>query len=190
MRKPYENRQKMSTRETLILFIGAVVLYVLIGHFVMTWHGTEIEKQTGMVWTAYELAFEKISRLEGQMGAFMDDRQEIFTTLSNARNDFLAAKAAGDLEAAHNARSNAQIEVDMLFEQQPNLDLSVQATTLMDETSGAFNRIKYERDELIEIQGDYKFYRGLFIIQSLYVDQIEILGSNTNPTERLPESTL
>lgn len=168
-----------------ILLVVGLVFYLLIGYVSLNSLQQEIDGKTGEVWNAVDRAVQVLDRLEGQMEVYLADRQDLIDQITAGRNDILAAKQNGDLNALNDAQYKTEIAVQAIAEAYPDISLSGLQQGLMDETAGSINRIAYARKQLIETQVKYNKTTVWFPFYS----KVEVLGSSFNPETTLPPST-
>lgn len=171
----------------LVLFLctGA---YQIVGGVSLAMAQESMAGKTAEVWNTTQRAIELLPRLEKEVSVFMEDRQDLIDKITTARNDYLAAKEAGDLSML-NAAYESMLAVQVQIEAYPTTDLSDQQSQLMYETAGSINRITYARSQLIETQVSYNQSRILFFPVGLIFPRVEVLGENANPASPLPTST-
>lgn len=184
----------MNTRTGCIGFVliaavaaCALIMFAISGVMSLKSQQVTIESQTGEVWNAVDSGISKIEAIQNQVEFGIDAVQDIYAELASARNDVLAAQRSGDLETAVTIMQNAQpamAELQSFVEDNAiALDISAAFTTLIDETSGTFNRISVARSRLIEAQTSYNqsCRASLYaLICPLAGGSIPILGSNYN----------
>jgi LemA protein len=168
--------------------IGAVI-YLIIGGFSLASAQENVRGLTGQVWNANQRGVDVLGRLEGQLSVALADRQDLVKLITDARKAAEDAQASGDLDAVEAARQQAQLAINVIFENYPDLSLTPLQVGLMDETAGSLNRIAYARSELIKGQVSYNVARLFFFPLSFVFPRMEVLGEFSDPSLPFPTSS-
>lgn len=175
----------------IMVVVLIAIVGLLFGAYSLAQQQESLDGYRGEVWNQVDRTSQLLTRLEGQLQFGVDELVKINEQITTARNDILAARQAGDLEAALTATDDAQFAINAYFEAYPQYyDLTKVFTGLQDETAGSFNRITYARQRLIEAQ--VRFNRTLVTFFPLRVlfEREEVLGSNSDPAMQVAPSTL
>jgi LemA protein len=172
-------------KSILTLIIALIIIYAVSGILVMEPMQQDIDGKTGEVWNNVQRAIDLLGRLEQQMTVYLSDRQDLIDKIVTGRNEMLAAKESGDLDAVLVSQTNTQSAIDAVFEAYPDLSLTETQQGLMDETAGSMNRIAYARSELINTQVAYNKGRIIWF----WYPKIDILGSSYDAAKPLPTSS-
>lgn len=177
----------MRNKTIIVIAVVLFFAYVIGGGLITISAHNEYQSQLGRVWNALNTGAEKIQSLQLQVQVPTDLVRDVMTNLSAARNDILAAQQSGDVVAALSAYDRASVELNALTEAYPDLiDLGPLYTTLMDETSGAFNRVSYARDNLIDAQIAYNSTCIYFPLHCERFDgTVDVLGAGSDPSARM-----
>lgn len=173
---------------TFKLIIGAVVAYLLIGAFSLSMQQESLNGAQGEVWNQTDRSVQVLGRLEQQVTVFMADRKDVIDQITAARSALVAASQQRDLAKLEQAKQLTESVLKLIVEAYPNLSLTEQQTSLMDETAGSLNRITYARQKLIDAQVGFNKTRIFFFPLQVAYARVDVVGENFDPTTQLPPS--
>jgi LemA protein len=151
--------------------IGFVVM-TLVGYynrFVMM--GQLVDGQWAQVETQYQRRFDLIPNLVNSTKGFMEQEQEVFGKIAEARTRYAGAQTVNDKAAAATQVESALGRLLVIMENYPQLKSNETVRQLMDELAGTENRIAVERRRYNDGVRNYntgvtlipgKFFAGLF----------------------------
>jgi len=136
-----------------------IVLAVVIG-LASTYNGLvkasqEVDGQWAQVETQYQRRFDLIPNLVNSVKGAMQQEQEIFNAIAEARTRYGSAATTDEKAEAAGELESAVSRLLLVMENYPELK-SIQAViTLMDELAGTENRISVERGRYNTLVRDY-----------------------------------
>jgi len=114
-----------------------------------------IENQWAQVETQYQRRFDLIPNLVNSVEGIMEQEQEVFGLLAEARTRYSGAQTTDEKAAAATELESALGRLLVVVENYPELRSSENVTQLMDELSGTENRISVERRRYNDLVRDY-----------------------------------
>ena len=171
-----------------LVVLLAVAAYLVVGVLVLRGASLNVDQKNGLVWNQITTGGQKMSTIEQQVLGAYNQQNSVVKAVTSARASFDQAVANKDLEGATNAAGQLAVNVKALAEANPVTDLTPVQIALIDETSEAFNKVGYARDNLIAAQTSYQFDRTLFFPVAGFFPDIQILGSTANPAQPMPTS--
>lgn len=166
----------------------AILFYLALGGISLAQQQIGIDAATGEVWNQIDAGAQKLDRLEAQVIGAYRQQMDVVNAIVEGRKALAEARARGDLTAATQAAGQIGLNINVLVEANPVTPLTELQRGLLDETSGAFNRIAYARGRLIDTQKAYNQTRIAFFPIAGFFPPVEILGSTDNPRRQLPPS--
>lgn len=115
------------------------------------------EEKWANVESAYQRRMDLIPNLVSTVKGYAAHEETVFTEVTRARSQVMAAKTAPELATADAALSGALGRLMLVVENYPDLKSSENFLSLQDELAGTENRVKYERDNYNKA---VKTYRG------------------------------
>lgn len=125
--------------------IGFIVM-TLVGYynrFVMM--GQAVDGQWAQVETQYQRRFDLIPNLVNSTKGFMEQEQEVFGKIAEARTRYANAQTVNDKVVAATQVESALGRLLVIMENYPQLKSNETVRQLMDELAGTENRIAVER---------------------------------------------
>jgi LemA protein len=152
----------MLSREQKLLIIGVIIIAFLIGMIVpyntMVTLKNNVLKQEAQIENVLQARLEKIPDLVTTVKSYVEHEEKVFTAVAEARSGLQKAIDEGDIEkmsSANEALSTALGNLNVVVEAYPELKASELYIGLMDEISGAVNRISQERRLYNETVSEY-----------------------------------
>lgn len=163
------------------VIIGLVVTLVLVGMPLMGSYNGLITKESDvdLAWSQVESQLQRrndlIPNLVNSVKGSMQNEQEIFTAIANARAGISSADSTGESIEANNQMSSAVTKLLVSVENYPELKSNQNVVALMDELAGTENRIATERSRFNETVQSYnnkvKRFPGLIIARTMGFEQ-------------------
>ncbi|MBB6216918.1 LemA protein [Anaerosolibacter carboniphilus] len=148
-------------KSSLKIIIGIVVVLALIGisltgtYNSMVTKNEEVNAQWAMVESKLQRRFDLIPNLVESVKGIMNQEQEVFGKIADARSKMAGAQTTEDRVAASNELEGALGRLLVVMENYPQLRSAENVTRLMDELAGTENRISVERDRYNAVVSDY-----------------------------------
>lgn len=143
----------------LLLGLGALVVIVafsLIGFYnQLVTKDQAIDGQWAQVETQYQRRFDLIPNLVGSVEGVMEQEQEVFGKLAEARTKYSGAATIDEKAQAAGEVESALGRLLVVVENYPELRSSENVMTLMDQLEGTENRISVERGRFNDLAKDY-----------------------------------
>ena len=141
------------------LLIGAIVLLValsFIGFYNQLITKTQnIDGQWAQVETQYQRRFDLIPNLVSSVEGIMEQEQEVFGAIAEARTKYAGATTVDEKAAAATQVESALGRLLVIMENYPELRSNESVLALMDELAGTENRISVERGRFNDLVKDY-----------------------------------
>lgn len=164
--------------KTLWIVVGVVViigLYVVGTYNSLVGAGNGADVQWAQVETSYQRRFDLIPGLVASVQGVLNQEDEIFTALAEARTRYSGAVASGapvgERVAAANQVESAIGRLLVVVENYPNLQSSQVMRDFMAQQEGTENRINVERSRFNEMVGRYNLKTKRFpssIVASMF----------------------
>ncbi|KKS97577.1 MAG: lema protein, LemA protein [Candidatus Gottesmanbacteria bacterium GW2011_GWA2_43_14] len=143
------------------LLLGIIGVVVLLGAmFFGTYNNlvtqtTKIDGQWAQVETQYQRRFDLIPNLVASTKGFLDQEQEVFGQIAEARTRYSGASTVEEKVESANQVESALGRLLVIVENYPQLKSNETVARLMDELAGTENRISVERGRFNEMVRDY-----------------------------------
>lgn len=153
------------------LIIGAIILLVIlsfVGFYNRLITKTQnIDGQWAQVEAQYQRRFDLIPNLVSSVEGIMEQEQEVFGAIAEARTKYAGAATVDEKAAAATEVESALGRLLVIMENYPELRSNESVLALMDELAGTENRIAVERGRFNDLVKDYnttikKFPANLF----------------------------
>ena len=115
----------------------------------------QVDAQWAQVETQYQRRFDLIPNLVKSVEGIMEQEQDVFNTIAEARTRYGQAQGVNEQVEATNNLESALSRLLVVIENYPQLRSSENVTQLMDELSGTENRIAVERRRFNELVREY-----------------------------------
>jgi LemA protein len=135
-------------KKTLIVIIVVAVLAVIYGFATynsLVTLGVSADTQWKQVETNYQRRFDLIPNLVNSVKGIMNQEQEVFKAIADARSRYAGAKSVDEKAAAASQVESALGRLLVITENYPQLKSSEAVQGLMAEIAGTENRISVER---------------------------------------------
>lgn len=140
--------------------IGVFIAFVIVGLPLMSSYNSLVtsESNVDLSWAQVESQLQRrndlIPNLVNTVKGSMQNEQEIFTAIANARSGISSADSVEESVEANNQMNTAVNKLLVSVESYPELTSNSNVTALMDELAGTENRIATERGRFNEtVQG-------------------------------------
>jgi LemA protein len=141
------------------LILGAIVLVLalsLVGFYNNLITKTQaVDNQWAQVETQYQRRFDLIPNLVSSVEGIMEQEQEVFGLIAEARTRYSGAQTVDEKAAAATQVESALGRLLVVLENYPQLRSSENVSQLMDELAGTENRIAVERRRYNDLVRDY-----------------------------------
>jgi len=143
------------------LLMGIIGVAVILGAmFFGTYNklvtlSTGIDGQWAQVETQYQRRFDLIPNLVASTKGFLEQEQEVFGAIAEARTRYNGARTVEEKVESANQVESALGRLLVIVENYPNLKSNETVAKLMDELSGTENRISVERRRFNELVQGY-----------------------------------
>ena len=138
--------------KALKIVIPIVIVLLLIVWWVIGFYNgmvvlnEDVDNQWAQVETQYQRRFDLIPNLVESVKGVMNQEQEVFLGIAEARKNYLAAQTTSDKVASINSlEQNLGTMIGIMVERYPTLNSSKNVQDLMTQLEGAENRISVER---------------------------------------------
>lgn len=151
-------------KSTIIgLGIVAVLLVVGFGSYNSLITGSEaVDNQWAQVETQYQRRFDLIPNLVESVKGIMNQEQEIFTAIAEARTRYSGAQSVDEKAQAAGQVESALGRLLVITENYPQLKSSETVQTLMAQLEGTENRVSVERSRFNDTVRDYNLLTKRF----------------------------
>ncbi|MDQ3014678.1 MAG: LemA family protein [bacterium] len=153
-------KQKGAVRTGVVIAV-IVGIVLIIGVWFMTSYNrlvtlnTQADTQWSQVETQYQRRFDLIPNLVESVKAVLNQEQEVFGQIAEARTRYSGATNADDQAAAANDLEQGLGRLLVIIENYPQLRSSETVQTLMTQIEGTENRISVERGRYNTAVQDY-----------------------------------
>ncbi len=137
---------------SLIVIIAIVAVIGLFGMFAMGTYNSmvtmseEVDAQWAVVESKLQRRYDLIPNLVNSVQGIMDQEQEVFKSIADARAKLAGATTTTEEVAASSELEGALSRLLVVMENYPELRSVESVNNLMDELAGTENRISVERD--------------------------------------------
>ena len=136
--------------------IGVFIAVLLLGvPLISSYNGLVTEESNVDVETKLQRRYDLIPNLVESVKGAMEQEQEVFGAIADARARIGSAQTTEEQVAASNEMESALSRLLVIVENYPELKSNEQVTALMDELAGTENRISVERDRYNESVQQY-----------------------------------
>nr|WP_319218115.1 LemA family protein [uncultured Trichococcus sp.] len=141
--------------------IGVFIAVLLLGvPLVSSYNGlvteeSNVDVQWANVESKLQRRYDLIPNLVESVKGAMEQEQEVFGAIADARARISSAQTTEEQVAASNEMESALSRLLVIVENYPELKSNEQVTALMDELAGTENRISVERDRYNEAVQQY-----------------------------------
>lgn len=145
-------------KKFLIIIVALVAIFgfSLVGFYNrLVGQNQAVESQWAQVETQYQRRYDLIPNLVNSVEGIMDQEQEVFGQLAEARARYGGAASVEDRVEAANQLESALGRLLVIVENYPELRSSESVATLMDELAGTENRVSVERRRFNELVQTY-----------------------------------
>ncbi len=138
--------------KTLIVILVIVGIIALLGFSLVGTYNSlitmeeDVEAQWAMVESKLQRRYDLIPNLVNSVKGVMDQEQQVFENIANARAQMAGANTVDESVEASNQMEGALSRLLVVMENYPQLRSVESVNRLMDELSGTENRISVERD--------------------------------------------
>lgn len=144
-------------KKTGIIIIGIIVILAIWAF--SSYNGfvglnEQVDGQWAQVETQYQRRFDLIPNLVASVQGIMEQEQEVFTALANARANYSGARSVDERAAAAGQVEGALGRLLVVVENYPVLQSSATVQNLMTQLEGTENRIATERkryNDLVQV---------------------------------------
>ncbi|GEL66615.1 LemA family protein [Marinilactibacillus psychrotolerans] len=149
----------MSTKMKVL--VGAVLAVILMGIPLVGSYNSLIESESkvdsswAQVESQLQRRYDLIPNLVNSVQGAMDNEQEIFTAIADARAGVTSAESVDESIEANQQLGTAVRSLMVSVEDYPELKSNENVTALMDELAGTENRIATERGRFNEVVRSY-----------------------------------
>ena len=151
--------EKVKKLLPILLGLGAIVVVLaisLVGFYnQLVAKDQAIEGQWAQVETQYQRRFDLIPNLVASVEGIMEQEQEVFGQLAEARTKYAGAATVDEKAEAATQVESALARLLVIVENYPELRSSENVMALMDELAGTENRISVERGRFNDLVRDY-----------------------------------
>lgn len=175
----------------IAVFIGIIALLavVLIGQYnSFVRLEQEVENQQAQVETVLQRRYDLIPNLVNSVKGAMDQEEDIFTAISEARTKYGNATSGSEekISAANELESNIS-RLLLVIENYPDLRSNETVKGLMDELAGTENRISVERQRYNDVVTNYntkiKVFPGSLLAQMFGFEEKPLFEAVTEAQE-------
>jgi len=136
--------------------ILAIVVVLVAGYMWMTYNklvvaNESIDGQWAQVETQYQRRFDLIPNLVNSVKGAMNQEQEVFGRLADARANYSGARTVDDKVSAATQVEGALARLLVVMENYPQLNSIQTVQTLMSQLEGTENRVSVERKRFNEV---------------------------------------
>src|SRR3989338_7741859 len=142
----------------LLGIIGVVVIFGAMffdAYNKLVTKSTAVDGQWAQVETQYQRRFDLIPNLVASTKGFLEQEQEVFGAIAEARTRYNGARTVEEKVESANQVESALGRLLVIVENYPNLKSNETVAKLMDELSGTENRISVQMRRFNEQVGDY-----------------------------------
>lgn len=140
----------------IIIGVFALAAVYLVGFYNSLITKTQaIDGQWAQVETQYQRRFDLIPNLVESVKGIMEQEQEVFGTIAEARTKYGGAQTVEDKVKAAGEVESALSRLLVVLENYPEIRSSENVSQLMDELAGTENRISVERRRFNDLVRDY-----------------------------------
>ena len=142
----------------LLGIIGVVVIFGAMffdAYNKLVTKSTAVDGQWAQVETQYQRRFDLIPNLVASTKGFLEQEQEVFGAIAEARTRYNDARTVEEKVESANQVESALGRLLVIVENYPNLKSNETVAKLMDELSGTENRISVERRRFNELVQGY-----------------------------------
>jgi LemA protein len=143
----------------VLLGLGAIVVILalsLMGFYNQLVTKSEgVDNQWAQVETQYQRRFDLIPNLVSSVEGIMEQEQEVFGAIAEARTRYSGAATTDEKAEAATGLESALGRLLVIIENYPELRSSENVMALMDELAGTENRISVERGRYNDLVKDY-----------------------------------
>lgn len=138
-----------------------IVLAILLGGFLVSKYNSFVtqsaaaDTQWAQVETQYQRRYDLIPNLVESVKGLMNQEQEVFTAIADARSRYAGASSPDEKAEAATGVDSALARLLVVIEAYPELRSSETVNTLMDQLEGTENRISVERGRYNEAVQTY-----------------------------------
>jgi LemA protein len=125
--------------------IGFLAVYIMGFYNRMVSANETVDNAWAQVETQYQRRFDLIPNLVESVKGIMEQEQEVFGTLADARTRYAGAATTDEKAAAAGQLDSALARLLVIIENYPELKSAENVTTLMAQVEGTENRIGVER---------------------------------------------
>jgi LemA protein len=156
MKKIYDKIQGM--KKTILIIAGIVVVLLLIGVSIynnVVGLNTSVDGQWAQVETQYQRRLDLIPNLVESVKGVMNQEQEVFGAIAEARTRYANAGTPEDRAAAATAVEGSLARLLAVMENYPQLKSADTVNTLMAQLEGTENRVSVERKRYNDLVQEY-----------------------------------
>jgi LemA protein len=141
--------------------IATVIVLVILAYGWMSYNGLVSMRENAtaqwqQVETQYQRRFDLIPNLVNSVKGVMNQEQEVFTAIADARTRYSGATTVSDKAAAATQVESAFGRLLVVMENYPTLQSSAAVRDLMTQLEGTENRISTERQRYNNVVRDYQ----------------------------------
>lgn len=178
------------------LLLAAIVVMLLLAGIVCISESMAIQQRQydiqgkiGNVWNEVDRASQLLQQDAALLNATIAAQNEAINRIAQARSNAASIKAGQgttDPNAALSAAALMSGGIRAFVENYPDYGVGSNTHTVLVQIEGSFNRIEYARGQLIQEQTEFNKWLVTQIPMNLFYHPVQIVGSNTNPTEPIP----
>jgi LemA protein len=139
----------------IVIAIALLVLPMISTYNSLVTMNENVDAQWAMVESKLQRRFDLIPNLVESVKGIMNQEQEVFGNIADARARMAGAQTTEERVEASNALEGALGRLLVVMENYPQLRSAENVTRLMDELAGTENRISVERDRYNTAVSDY-----------------------------------
>lgn len=145
--------KKIFTILLVAVVLGGIALAGFYNNLVVMSQG--VDNQWAQVETQYQRRFDLIPNLVRSVEGIMEQEQEVFGLIADARTRYSGAQTVDEKAEAATQVESALGRLLVVMENYPEIRSAENVTVLMDELSGTENRIAVERRRYNDLVRDY-----------------------------------
>jgi hypothetical protein len=187
-RRPLWSRGKLLLVALVVVLLLAGIVCISENIAIQQRH-YDIAGKIGNVWNEVDRASQLLQQDAALLNATIAAQNEAIKRIAQARSNVASIKAGQgttDPNAALSAAALMSGGIRAFVENYPDYGVSSNTHAVLIQIEGSFNRIEYARGQLIQEQTDFNKWLVTQIPMNLFYHPVQIVGSNTNPTEQVP----
>ncbi len=174
-----------------VVAVVAVLLVAFIGGYnSLVSKETKVEEEAANIDTQLQRRADLIPNLVSTVKGYTDHESTVFTEVTKARENLLAAGSMSEKSAANDEVSTALSKLVAIAEDYPELKADTVYVDLMDELSGTENRISYARKSYNEAVASYnkaiKKFPGVLFANMFGFEKAELFEASDS-AQNVPE---